>query len=417
MGSNQKARPPLHERVEARTPVLARRMIEAFIGQIPSYAMLPAEQLGGEVLAICERNLRLFFACIAERRTPTDAELADLRASAARRAEEQVPLEAVLSAYHLGGRIGWQALVEEAHEDEHDVLAAHGTGLLHYLEAVTGSVATAYLEEQQLIYGEERDARRTFADALLAAAEDASAGPTRDRLLALADRAGVSLADSYVVMALRLGRSSDEQASGVSPAVAGRRKVRRVVEQTEHLVEASVLSLLDPGGGLLLVPTTAEGPPDLLERADHLVDELGKAADAEVLAGLAWRPGWSGVARAAPEAREVLRIAVRLGATSGAFTSQEVLLEQALTASSPWTSRLAGLLEPLEDKPDQLATLEAWFGADFDRQETARVLQVHPNTVDYRLQRVAATTGLDLGSARGLQLLGAALLARRVAGL
>lgn len=402
---------PLNARVETRTPLLARRMIQAFVDEIPVYGTLPPEQLQGEVLAICERNLRLFFRCLAEQRAPDSPELGELRASAARRAEERVPLEAVMSAYHLGGRIGWQALVDEATDDEHDELVGHATWLLRYLETVAGTVGAAYVEEQQLIYGEERDARRTFADALLASGEAGADRAGGDRLLVLAERAGVVLADSYLAMAVRLAPSGDERAAGVSSAVAGRRKVRRLVERLEQSAGGSVLSLLDPGGGLLLVPTDPDRAPELLDHADELVVTLGEAADADVLLGLSWAPGASGVPRAATEAREILRIAVRLGATAGAFSSTDVLLEQALT-TIPWASRLAEVLAPLEAKPDLLATLDAWFATDFDRQETARVLQVHPNTVDYRLQRVAAATGLEPGTARGLQLLGAALIAR-----
>jgi DNA-binding PucR family transcriptional regulator len=42
------------------------------------------------------------------------------------------------------------------------------------------------------------------------------------------------------------------------------------------------------------------------------------------------------------------------------------------------------------------------------------VLMVHPNTLDYRLRRIQELTGLELSSARGIQILGAALTARRL---
>ena len=50
------------------------------------------------------------------------------------------------------------------------------------------------------------------------------------------------------------------------------------------------------------------------------------------------------------------------------------------------------------------------------RRRTAQALGVHANTVDNRLDRVAALTGLDPRTTRGLQLLGAALVVRRAAG-
>ncbi|NEW36894.1 PucR family transcriptional regulator, partial [Nocardia cyriacigeorgica] len=45
-------------------------------------------------------------------------------------------------------------------------------------------------------------------------------------------------------------------------------------------------------------------------------------------------------------------------------------------------------------------------------QRTARILHVHPNTVDYRLRRIGRLTGLDLSPTEGLWYLRSALVAR-----
>ncbi|WP_269814829.1 helix-turn-helix domain-containing protein [Nocardia aurea] len=42
-----------------------------------------------------------------------------------------------------------------------------------------------------------------------------------------------------------------------------------------------------------------------------------------------------------------------------------------------------------------MSTLRIHIGNDLDRQRTAARLGVHPNTVDYRLKRVARLTGHD----------------------
>src|SRR3954451_25251815 len=102
----------LYVRVEREVPRLARRMIDTFVAEIPLYGLLPREQLEGEILAITDANLRLFFTTLRESRPLAADELAEVRTSAARRAEERVPLDAVLSAYHVGGRIGWLGLRE-----------------------------------------------------------------------------------------------------------------------------------------------------------------------------------------------------------------------------------------------------------------------------------------------------------------
>ena len=143
-------------------------MIATFPEEVPLYALLPREQLEGEVLAICEDNLRTFFATLIEDREPTEEEMAEPLASAARRAQERVPLASVLTAYHLGGRIGWAELVAQARPEETPELLAAADRVQRYVQAVTSVVATAYLQEQQAISGEEGDALRALVATLLA---------------------------------------------------------------------------------------------------------------------------------------------------------------------------------------------------------------------------------------------------------
>src|SRR4051794_23086338 len=205
---------PLYRRVGSRVPRLARRMVETFVEEIPLYAVLPREQLHGEILDITEANLRLFFSALREGRALSSDELGDVRTSAARRAEERVPLDAVLTAYHVGGRIGWQALVDNAPPEETDALIAAGAPVVFYVQQVTAGVASAYLEEQQTIYGEERDASRALASALL------NGEPAEG----LAVRLGVPIAPAYLIIALHLEKHPDESERGVSGAIAARRK-------------------------------------------------------------------------------------------------------------------------------------------------------------------------------------------------
>ncbi len=401
----------LAARVERRIPALARTMVATFVAEVPLYAQLPREQLDGEIYDISRENLRLFFRCLRERRMPSDDELAEPRASAARRAEERLPLQSVLTAYHVGGRIGWRAMVAEARPDEGDELYRLAEGVMAYLQALTNAVASAYLEEQQHIYGEQRDARRALAETLLAGVPD-QGGDGDGAPVALARRAGVRLAPGYMVLVLRLGPSADERDAGVVGAVASRRKVRRVQAQLDRLAGEPVLTLLDPDGGPVLCPVGAAVAEAALRDAGALVDDLAAAAGAQTLAGVAWRPGVDRIPAAAAEAREVCEIATRLHHPPGAYRLDDVVLEHAVTHPRGTATGLTRVLAPILARPDLLETLERWFAADFDRRAAAAALNVHPNTLDYRLRRVAALTGVDPGSARGVQLLGAALTAR-----
>ena len=399
--------PDLYIRVERQVPKLARAMIDAFVKEIPLYSFLPREQLEGEILAITTSNLRLFFAALREGRDLSSEELGDVRTSAVRRAEERVPLDAVLTAYHVGGRIGWQALVDNAMPEETDAVIAAGARVLLYVQQVTAAVAAAYLEEQQAIYGEERDARRALASALLA-------GEAADSLAA---RLGVRIAPGYLVVALHLDEHPDESERGVGGAIAARRKVRRVQSTLDDWAAEPVLSLIEPSGGTALLPVGSDSTADVDAVLSEVVARLSVAAGSQVLAGGAVAVGVNDVVRAGRQAHDIVRLARQLGRPPGGYLLKDVLLEYQLTRPSDAHASLSGLLDPLDRNPDLPHTLEVYLEHDLDRRRTAAALHVHPNTLDYRLRRIVELTGLDPATSRGLQLLGAALAARRLAGL
>lgn len=392
------------ERVERKIDALARRMLTELTRQIPLYGMLPQEQLQGEILDILRYNLQVFLRILREGGgRPSTDDMAEIRASAARRAEERIPLEAVLTAYHVGALVAWQALCDESTEDERNDLLDLATHVMAYIESVTSGVASAYLEERQAIYGEERDASRALAEALL------SGTPNE----ALAQRIGHSLAPHYFVATLHIGSSPDEEDTGVQGAVASRRKLRRV---ERGLVQANegALSLLTATGGPLLLPTRSETGEREVERAADLVAALAEAANAPVVAGAAFRPGVEGIPAAGAEATEVLRLACELRRPPGLYRLDDVLLEYVLTRPSDAGNRLSTVLSPLDHGPELVATLDGYFAADFDRRKAAAALNIHPNTLDYRLRRVGELTGLSVSTAHGLQVLGAALVARKL---
>ncbi|HVT63984.1 MAG TPA: helix-turn-helix domain-containing protein [Mycobacteriales bacterium] len=397
---------PLFARVERDIPKLARRMLDRFVAEIPLYSMLPREQLEGEIASITALNLRLFFQSLRTDGPIPDEELVDIRSSAARRAEERVPLDAVLAAYHIGGRIGWEALVEAAEPTEHEVLIVVAGRVLEFVQQVTGAVASAYLEERQSIYGEERDALRAVASALLA-------GESADKLAA---RVGVSIAPSYVVLDVSIGDHPDEQEHGVGGAVAARRKLRRVQGRLERWAGQPVIGLLEPIGGPVLIATTPDESDKVIAAMPELLTELADAAGAPVSAGIALAATIGDLAAATRQAGDVLALATGLGRGPGAYTLSDVLLEYQLSRPSDALPELGLLLEPLERNPDLVLTLETYLAHDLDRRGTAAALHVHPNTLDYRLRRVVELTGIDPATTRGLQLVGAALAARRLRG-
>jgi catechol 2,3-dioxygenase-like lactoylglutathione lyase family enzyme len=288
--------------------------------------------------------------------------------------------------------------------DEVDEVLAAAPLAFSYLRQVSAAVADAYLEEREALSVEERDARHALLEAVLDGRPIEGA----------ATRAGVRLAPRLVVLAIALGESPDEVQPGVSRAVAARRKQRRI---EEHLAAApssnghgTTHALLGPGGGTVLVPADDVAGVDL----EQVVAGIAASGSCDVWAGAAWAPSHTSVPSALAEARQVLRLAREGGRPPGGYRLVDVLLDH-LVSQPEAAASLLGILQPLEAGSDLLETLEAWFAHDFDRRATAATLVIHPNTLDYRLRRIAELTALDLRTAEAIQLLGAALLARRQA--
>ncbi|MEV0827116.1 PucR family transcriptional regulator [Nonomuraea rubra] len=383
---------PMHELLDRQTAKLARRLVRCFAEQLPVYRRLPKEELDGDITAITEHNLRLISRAFREGRPPTRADLLPLRESAARRAQEGVPLEALLAAYHLGARLVCERLFARAGPDDlADVLEA-GRIVLLYMEAATLAVCSAYLEERESLLSQEQHAMHATVAALL--------GGDRAAL------AGVRLPPRYLVLAVAAGRHPDEDGPGAP--VAGRRKLHRLRMALQRFAAEPVLPALDTAGGLVLVPLQGE-EPGLAE----LAEAAGRSAGVPVWLAAECAPP-QGVPAAARLVEEVLEVVRVFEQPPGGYRLADVLLEYQLTRSSQATALLAGLLDPLLDNPDLLRTLTAYLDTGLDRRRTAELLHVHPNTVDYRLRRVVVLTGLDPMDPAHLQRIGAALAARRL---
>ena len=393
--------PDLVAAVARQTSDAVRRMVTAFVDEIPFYARLPEELVVTDVAQVCRDNVTAFLRCCRERRMPDSTELLAARAGAARRAEEGVPLDAVLMAYTTGNRITWQVLAEQVPAGREEEIVAFTPYLQCYLQAMVLAVTQAYVEERRAIEHDEGSAWQVLVQQLLTG-EDA--GP-------LAQRLGVVLAEAYDVVSLHLEPHCDERDTGLEPDIAARRKLRRVQAAVEGLPgrAASLASLL-PSGGVLLLPRDGGVLPHLTETT-RTVAVVERAAGAAATAAVVPAPVLADVPAAAAQAAELLRLARALGRPPGVHTLDDLVLEHQMSLSGPARARLADLVRPLLQQPDLLPTVRCWLSKDRSRRETAEELHVHPNTLDKRLERVRLLTGIEIGTTRGVAVLQAGLVA------
>lgn len=121
---------------------------------------------------------------------------------------------------------------------------------------------------------------------------------------------------------------------------------------------------------------------------------------------------------AVPAAYEQARVladiaAARPESPPGPLGPADGAVELALLRDPAARGDLLALLDTLSAGPDLPLTLETLFRHRLDRTAAAAALHVHRRTLAYRVARIRALTGADLGAADGIQRLHAAVVLLR----
>ncbi|MET9027435.1 helix-turn-helix domain-containing protein [Nocardia sp. NPDC004168] len=316
-----------------------------------------------------------------------------LQTAAAGWARKGIPIDGILHAIHAGFKFGLGMLF--ADEDGRADLIAGAAVTLELLNLITATVSKAYVRECKAVAAEDHAATHTLTSALLGGHASSM----------MARECGIPVADEYFVLAVAVPAHPDESLPQLDSRVVARRKLRRLQSGLADLFDGRALSLLSVDGGTILIPTTQLNALDL----DSVVDKLSAAARVPVTATVV-TAGPRQVSVAAAQAHELLDTVEQLGREPGLYRFTELALQYQLTRPGIGRDVLGTRVAPLMEHPDLLETLRIHIDNDLNRQRTARQLHVHPNTVDYRLRRIAQLTGLDPADARGLWYLRSALI-------
>src|SRR5690242_19329296 len=264
--------------------------------------IVAALDFDGDVSPTVQRALKTFCRVLITRDQPSEEDLGWVREAAARRAESGLPIESVLSAYHVGAAICADALQREAEPGDLEALLTIQRLLLGFLQRMTSAVAAGYFEQRRTMFGDEHNARQALLIALL---DGHPAEP-------VAQRAGIRLPAWYVVLHLW------------SPAV-GKRRLRRLRVELEHACTEPVLSMLSDDGGIVLLPVSTVD----WKRITQLVQRLQSAGGVDLIAGAAETEP-AGVTAAAALAREVVDVARAVGRPPGLYRLDDLLVEYQL---------------------------------------------------------------------------------------
>ena len=386
-------------------PGLADEMISAIAVEVPDYARAMEGEFGRVVRLGVESALGRFVDLIEDptgedgrgRLTYVNLGRGEMRAGRS--------LDALLSAYRLGSRLAWRRFVEAGRDGglEPDAIYALGEAIFAYIDELSAESAEGYAEEQSASAGERQRLRRRLVRLL---AQDPPAD--EETVLAAAAAAGWPLprAVAALVTAPAASGPAGPDRAAVAPAVApvaGTTPVGLPPASTEAAAEADALA------ARLARRVGEEAIGAGIERlALVLVPDAGAPARAGRLrAATEGRPAALGpavpLARAGLSVRRAiathaLLVAGRLGDVPFALAEEHlpalVIAADPALAAELSEQRLAPLAELPEGPRERLTeTLRAWLDRPGQVQAVAAELDVHPQTVRYRVKQLRELFG------------------------
>jgi sugar diacid utilization regulator len=322
---------------------------------------------------------------LLEDRMVTLQDIGFVRAAATRRARAGYALEDYLNAFRVGQRAFWGAVVDCAGESPfaHEAALTLAGPLMRYCDFASTHAAHAYVEYQQYIVADADRERRDLLEQLLAGEL-----PTRGPLLAAAQSYGIG-ADAHMLVATAVTTGAADDAAphvaGAAIACAGLHDSRTlvVVRQTEIVA--------------VLVLGADAAPCRTCDRVDALQERLRNEGVALAMGVSTVAEGVGDLPRAYAEAQVALAgVGEGGGVAALARLSpfQYLALRADDTAARLVDPRVRAFLDEDRERGRVLTeTITALADADLSVRAAAELLQVHPNTAQYRLRRIEERTG------------------------
>ncbi|AYJ47981.1 PucR family transcriptional regulator [Rhodococcus sp. P1Y] len=291
---------------------------------------------------------------------PIDLESA--KAAGRLKADQGVPLAALLHAFRLGGRLVWEELMNRSEGEAPRELLEMAAQVWALIDVASDAAAEAYRVAVDARAEQDADARTRLVRALFADHGTDSA---------------------FVADALRTFRIPDRGSFVVVSADS------RCADISEPGVDAVWDSAVDGVVGLLF----AQSHGKLESALDGIADEGGNVGISAVFTAAV------GIPKAVEQARSARRCAPVNDAPATRYDAVPIPLllvdrpEGGLIAAKQILGSLLDL--PEDERTSLLSTLDAWFEAKGSTAEASNRLHYHRNTVLYRLRRIGELTGRD----------------------
>ncbi len=372
-------------------PVLAEQLMAAIFTDNPEwtdYSPVPREDLWEG----CKNYLRRILEILCGEVSGPDGD--DVAAAIGRRrAEQGVPLEVMLRTFRLGGRIVWEALVEQAHRDgaDPDAMLHLATAMWRVIDGLSSTLSTYYrsTELEKL----RRDDQRRHA-----LVEDLLSGRAREAAFAhrAAKELDLPVGGRYLVVVAESAADGGSGLRGQHDALHALHLRSVWHMRADTVVGLVALEQREPKMALDALRPLARARVAVSPPVNGLV-EVGLAHQLALTTLNTMRPGKAG-----------------LGTLEERFP-EALLVQSPDLAQRLLESQLGPLLElPPKERDMLLDTLSAWLDENCSTANAALRLHCHRNTVLNRLHRITSLIGHPINGRDAYVALSLALSALRL---
>lgn len=358
-------------------PRLSDDIVAAIAREVPDYAR-PMEGRFGETVRFGVQVALNRFIDRLEGQASARATGDTYRRLGAGEYRQGRTLDALLGAYRVGARLAWRHFVDTGKQAGFaaEVLYDLGEAMFAYIDAISAESAAGFAEAQSEAAGETQRRRRRLLR-LLVQEPAADAEAVRSAATAAGWALPRRLA-AVVAAETELAGEGEEQLDGIAARLA-----RRL---GPGAVGAAV------GGLAVVILPDPDGPGRRRT--------LAAALDGEP-AALGPTVGWPEAAASLRRAEAAFRLSAegRLDGAGKLVVADDHLPELLLAAAPSIAADLArSRLQPLDGlaagpRERLLSTLRAWLDRPGQVQAIASALDVHPQTVRYRLKQLRELFG------------------------
>jgi DNA-binding PucR family transcriptional regulator len=369
-------------RLRAALPEVADEVVDRVWERLPGYEATRMRRSDLERVVL--PNLAAVLAALGDGRRPTEGELRRATLLGEGRALQGVPIDGLLQSWRTAERVLLDRLLLAG--------AALGTADLReatrhlgdVFDDLAGASLGAYRRTQEEV---TVHFDRLTTDLVARLAAERHADP--EEIAAHATRIEVDPDRPYRAAALGLPPTA-------APVAVARLR-RHVLGELGVRVAGRILAGTHRDHVLLLVPVSGD---------DDLVGALSRALarpelEAAATCGLGEpQPRLAEVGVSCAQAEDALQVGLRRGLGRAVVAYVDVLPQVLLVHNRDVAHRLVTTrLGPLLERPDLVTTLRVFLASGQSVRASAAALDVHPNTVAYRLSRIRQRTGRSLTDA------------------